>query len=159
MKFCPECGKGRVGSKCGCGFTFKNASQHAQATVKLECGEAFQMAVQKKRQKYGAIAGVILGALWGTLILMYFTGDLGLKSKDLPFAMIFPTVFSLIIVINCCYVTLSHTQYYALEGTQGPDGEHRCVLCGWKGIYRSTVYKTNTVHCKCAKCKTLLFHE
>ncbi len=53
---------------------------------------------------------------------------------------------------------MTERQYYSLPGTGSPS-QHRCVLCGNKGIYRSTIYKTNTVRHICSKCRTELFRR
>lgn len=36
---------------------------------------------------------------------------------------------------------------------------HHCIFCGGKGIYRHTIYQTNTTLADCSKCKTNLWVE
>ncbi|WP_041930375.1 hypothetical protein [Methylibium petroleiphilum] len=52
---------------------------------------------------------------------------------------------------------LKREEYVALPGAQGPDGEHACIACGHRGIYRRTVYKTTTTLADCSKCEQPLW--
>lgn len=51
------------------------------------------------------------------------------------------------------------TNYYAVKGARGQDGEHRCVFCGGRGIYRKGEYRTEKKYANCSKCGTFLFQE
>ncbi len=51
------------------------------------------------------------------------------------------------------------SSYYAVDGARGQDGEHRCIFCGARGIYRKGEYRTDKKTASCAKCGTFLFQE
>ncbi len=52
---------------------------------------------------------------------------------------------------------LSEKDYYSIPYSRDAGGSHRCIFCGHRGIWKSTVYQTNTVVSKCSKCQELLF--
>lgn len=54
---------------------------------------------------------------------------------------------------------VSQKNYYALPHARDEDGEHRCIFCGGRGIYRKGVYKSSTVHSNCSKCQKRLFTD
>jgi hypothetical protein len=49
--------------------------------------------------------------------------------------------------------------YYGIPGSRDARGEHRCIHCGNKGIYRKGKYKTDNVYANCSKCQHFLFQE
>lgn len=51
---------------------------------------------------------------------------------------------------------LNSTEYYSIKYSK-VDGQHRCIYCGNKGIYKSTVYKEGTLISKCSSCQKFLF--
>jgi hypothetical protein len=51
----------------------------------------------------------------------------------------------------------SESDYYSVPGSRDDDGEHRCIQCGHRGIYRHGEYKTNAEHAECSKCKQPLW--
>ena len=51
------------------------------------------------------------------------------------------------------------TNYYAVEGSLGQDGEHRCIFCGNRGIYRKGEYRTDKKYSSCSACGAFLFQE
>ena len=54
---------------------------------------------------------------------------------------------------------ISSKDYYALPYARDESGNHRCIFCGNKGIYRKGEYKTNNTHSSCSKCQKHLFTE
>ena len=54
---------------------------------------------------------------------------------------------------------ISSKDYYALPHSRDTSGNHRCIFCGNKGIYRKGEYKTNNTHSSCSKCQKHLFTE
>ena len=50
-------------------------------------------------------------------------------------------------------------EYYSIRGSRYANGDHRCVYCGWRGIWRKGEYQGNTTYCRCSKCKKALFIE
>ncbi len=54
---------------------------------------------------------------------------------------------------------LSSDFYYLIDGSTDNKGNHRCIKCGGRGIWRSGVYKSSHVYCYCSKCKFGLWRE
>lgn len=55
------------------------------------------------------------------------------------------------------YAKWDEVDYYTVPGSKDINGEHRCIWCGHRGIYRHGEYKTNNEHAACSKCKTSLW--
>ncbi len=53
----------------------------------------------------------------------------------------------------------SEQEYYSIPGTKDGSGEHRCIYCGHRGIYRHGQYKTNNEYADCSKCKKNLWRS
>lgn len=70
---------------------------------------------------------------------------------------IFLTILILVLTQNM--QRLSENQYYSIPISLDEKEQHRCIFCGNKGIYKSTIYKTNTTVNACSKCKEVLFHN
>ena len=54
---------------------------------------------------------------------------------------------------------LSSSEYYSLPGSRFENGQHRCIFCGAKGIFRQGEYKTDTKYAQCSKCESSLYAE
>jgi hypothetical protein len=54
---------------------------------------------------------------------------------------------------------VSSRDYYLLPHARDASGEHRCIFCGNRGIYRRGQYKTNNTLSSCSKCQQHLFTE
>lgn len=54
---------------------------------------------------------------------------------------------------------LSEKEYYSFTGSRTVNGDHQCLFCGHKGIYKKGEYGTQNVYASCSKCKKQLFHE
>lgn len=68
-------------------------------------------------------------------------------------------VLGLTLILGSFFGRIRRSDYSALPGARDTDGSHRCVTCGRKGIWRRTVYKTNTTIAACSNCKTDLWYE
>lgn len=51
----------------------------------------------------------------------------------------------------------SERDYYSVPGSRDEQGEHRCIGCGHRGIYRHGQYASNAEYANCSKCKTRLW--
>lgn len=49
--------------------------------------------------------------------------------------------------------------YYEIEGSRDAQGNHRCIKCGGRGIWRKGQYKSDDVYCYCSKCQFGLWKE
>jgi hypothetical protein len=54
---------------------------------------------------------------------------------------------------------LRKSEYYEIPGSSTPRGEHRCIFCGGRGIYRKGQYKSNAKFASCSKCSAPHFAE
>jgi hypothetical protein len=50
-------------------------------------------------------------------------------------------------------------EYYLVPGSRDASGEHRCIHCGHRGIFRKGQYKSNEVEANCSKCSRNLWTE
>lgn len=66
-------------------------------------------------------------------------------------------VMTLIVIMISMRVSAS--AYYAIPHSLDAKGEHRCIFCGNRGIWRKGVYRTNNKIANCSKCKAELFYE
>jgi len=48
-------------------------------------------------------------------------------------------------------------EYSELPGAKDGQGQHRCVHCGGRGIWKRTPYKSSVTIAACSNCKTELF--
>ncbi len=49
--------------------------------------------------------------------------------------------------------------YYQIKGSTDQNGNHRCINCGGRGIWRKGEYKSKDVYCRCSKCQFDLWKE
>ena len=68
-------------------------------------------------------------------------------------------VLGLTLFLGSHFGRIRRSEYAALPGARDTDGSHRCITCGRRGIWRRTVYKTNTTIAACSNCKTDLWYE
>jgi len=99
---------------------------------------------------YGYCAGLALpalGLLGGVLVH--------------NFALMLPTLVVGIVVASVVnwMCTFRESEYRELPGAQDTEGQHRCVHCGGRGLWKRTPYKTNSTIAACSSCKTELFQE
>lgn len=48
-------------------------------------------------------------------------------------------------------------EYYKLPHSRDADGEHRCIFCGNRGVWRRGEYRTDNTHAHCSKCQEHLY--
>ena len=148
MKYCPECGskRGHNTNVCSCGFQYHKTRKNF-FTPNNENINKFKETKCNKRKKYLFI-NLLISAVAFVFALIAFHE-----------AAIFVAIVGLILIISALGCQLNNKQYHSLVGTKNESGEHQCVFCGNRGIYRSTPYKTNITECRCSKCKEHLFNE
>lgn len=54
---------------------------------------------------------------------------------------------------------LNENQYVSLPNSKNNQGQHQCIFCSNKGIWKSTIYKTSVIEHKCSKCHKVLYHQ
>lgn len=75
------------------------------------------------------------------------------------------SVAAVILAVNLTYVAIMYlftsgdgkrwltaNEYYSIVHSRYRNGQHRCIKCGSKGIYKSTPYRSNRTNCQCSKC-------
>ncbi|ATB42945.1 hypothetical protein CYFUS_008424 [Cystobacter fuscus] len=72
-------------------------------------------------------------------------------------AAFFGGVSTLIVIVLSMRVSASN--YYSIPHSNDAEGEHRCIFCGNRGIWRKGVCRTNDKIANCSKCKAQLFYE
>lgn len=66
---------------------------------------------------------------------------------------------SLSVFLSNIFGRVRRREYSVLPGAVDARGNHRCVECGRRGIWRRTVYKTNTTIAACSNCQAELWYE
>lgn len=140
-KFCKSCGKTikRRSEKTGRGFVINEESFAGQKALKA-----------LRRSKLIAQIFIVAFGLAITFSLM------SSKGGDIFVGLI---AFSLTIALGNYFGRIRRSEYSVLPGARDTDGNHRCVICGRRGIWRRTVYKTNTTIAACSSCKADLWYE
>lgn len=140
-RFCKCCGKAIKGTleRTGRGFSIDGQSFAGQAALKA-----------LKRIK---LMNQLFIVGFGLVMVFLLMG-----SKEGGFlGGIF--VFAITVFLGIFFGRIRRGEYSALPGARDRDGNHRCVTRGRRGIWRRTVYKTNTTIAACSNCKADLWYE
>ena len=144
-KFCSNCGK-----------DFYKKKQVEKETVKtLTYPNAEAIKLHEARLQEKAYNSTILWSIYIVILFLIFifsAGSIGAFILGALFALAFVLPFIL------ARKAVTPEYYYSLPGSKNSNGEHTCIFCGNKGIYRSTIYKTTTTVNACSKCKKTLFN-
>jgi cold shock CspA family protein/predicted RNA-binding Zn-ribbon protein involved in translation (DUF1610 family) len=108
----------------------------------MSANEASQMSFAKKIG-YVGIAVACIGLL---------------SNIKIELALIGGVIWLLKFAIPTC-VRMSQFAYYTIPNSRDQGGNHRCIACGAKGIYRRTPYKSNSTLADCSKCGFELWSE
>lgn len=161
MKFCPDCGVKRPKNTniCVCGFDFEKhhkkqnlKNKHIHQSIKQQFEQSsediklYSEQISKRRMNHFYV--------WSTIAAIAFTICTLFYDTSINFIIGF--VF-ILVCLNIFQLKLTKNQYYSLKSSRNKNGEHQCIFCGNKGIYKSTIYKTSSVVHKCSKCQQTLF--
>lgn len=60
-----------------------------------------------------------------------------------------------------CYLAMrfDSDDYYSVPHSRDAQGNHRCIYCGARGVYKQGEYKTQKTHASCTKCETHLYTD
>lgn len=108
--------------------------------------EAIEKKYDTRRNVYYSIA--IICVILACVIAYQFQGEL---------LWILPVIIGIIAILIASNLGWTEADYYSIPGSKDSNGEHRCIHCGHRGIYRHGEYKTNNEHAKCSKCKEHLW--
>lgn len=145
-RFCKNCGKSffRAG--------VQNQKPYRDEYPHKEGKQAFASLASKKR---GRSIAVVLSGLGFCVILgirAYFYDNVPLESLAIFTA-------ALTLIVSSYVKRISEGEYAALPGARDAHGNHRCVYCGNRGVWKHTPYKTNSTIAACSKCKKELYCE
>lgn len=111
---------------------------HAESLAQLEALKA------RKMRKAWILAGVGIALMTAGLVGPRWEGSVLLLVPFFAMA-----IFAL---------RIKKWDYYAIAHSR-VDGEHRCIFCGNRGIWRKGVYKSNEVIHNCSQCKKELYRD
>lgn len=146
-RFCSNCGKDFHKKKTQVEKdTIKSVTYPNEEAVNLHAAK------QKERAYNSTILWLIYIAII-FLIFIFSGGNIG--------AFILGSLVALAFILPLILATKNVTSeyYYSLPGSKNLHGEHTCIFCGNRGIYKSTIYKTNITVNACSKCKKPLFNN
>lgn len=146
-KFCSNCGKS-FGNK-----NVNKSHQNNQTKIAYPNSEAVSMheARQKEKAFNSILVIVIFAIIFGVVALL--AGDI----IGILFGAAITSIFFLFFFF--AKKTVTEKYYYTIPTSKDNEGNHHCIYCGNKGIYKNTIYKTNTVVNSCSKCKKQLFRN
>lgn len=153
MKFCPDCGTKRVDNfqHCSCGFQFYSKPKTSHNAARFSPNEisvkTFHEGLAKKKKNNLFMALAISG------------GGLAICITVAHGATIFVIFIAVFLLVWAAGTTLNSCEYHALPDALDQHGEHQCLFCDGRSIYKSTVYKTSITECRCSRCKQNLFNE
>lgn len=125
-------------------------------------GDPFDVVLKRARKRhltYAALIGVpTLVVLGGAALMALRSGPDALSNDAMPFVV--PGVIGLVFTVKQLFSSsMRKSEYYSIQGSRFEQGDHRCIHCGGRGIWRRSPYKTQHVVAACSKCKTELFRE
>lgn len=158
-RFCGKCGAPLHGSQTTRQRYGEERRRRPEFVAALKTEEG-QRAFQELQARKAASSRT---ALWAALALAAVMAGGGfLFSKPDTAAVIGIVSAVLAVVGTMCALSLrswSEADYYSIPGSRDSTGEHRCIHCGHRGIYRHGQYKSNTKYADCSKCKANLWTE
>jgi hypothetical protein len=171
MKFCPECGKQKTANSqsCSCNVGFNSKGIHNQANTHrfnhndISINEFNNKLSLKKKNRTNIALTISILVIIGYCLALFINLDYDtIMTFSVSYGIV-PSGFVIFIAASLLMwaagTQLNSSEYRALPDALNQHGEHQCLFCGGRGIYKSTIYRTNTVLCKCSKCKKHLFNE
>jgi len=170
MKYCPECGFQMKGlRKCdSCNFDvgglFEKPQQalsgntsggtlinkiHKKRVSALDTQEG-KAVYQKLRANKSLLKSLWLVCIVASIVLIFI-----FPQHFFYFAA--AGIFSLNFFSRASHLRVA--EYYQVPGSKSEDGEHLCIFCGGRGIYKHTIYQTYSTLADCSKCKKNLWIE
>lgn len=165
MAHCTQCGHAlrdadRFCGKCGAPTDQSprrpaagRTNAHTPALQTPEGRQAYDAIVARKRSVSRGVTGVGLTSA----LLLATAGYWVAPNGTLYGAAALVGVVTLVVAASVR--RWSEKLYYTIPGSKDQNGEHRCIHCGHRGIYRHTQYKTTTTEADCSKCKAPLWVE
>lgn len=146
-KFCSNCGKN---------FQTKNNHQNNQKPIQNIYPDNTAIQMHADRLKEKAHSPITACIVYIIILLVAFV-------FSLPSLVLFYCVAFVALIVPFGIVSMTkivtEEYYYTIPTAKDSNGEHHCIFCGNKGLYKSTIYKTSTTVNACSKCKAVLFHS
>lgn len=173
MSFCKKCGTQTHSSDafCAkCGFNLKTETAHRSSPQERPRGAGFEVksrnaALPALQTAEGKARYEKVESMYRTrrqicyliaLALGAFAYSIGFEARNVPLLITTGILFITSLSVAVC-ARWKEADYYSIPGSRDINGEHRCIHCGHRGIYRQGEYKTNNEHAKCSKCKEHLW--
>lgn len=162
MMHCIKCGGNLSPGARFCGACGAPIDGRATGTwvpaVKTPVGAAAIAAIQERKRSVGraVLSGgglACAGLVGGTLVFGRSSDALGAASIVALIVLFAGTA------VYCAVTQWSQQDYYSVPGSRDGTGNHRCLWCGNRGIYKHGEYKTNTKYADCSKCGKRLWTE
>lgn len=155
-EFCHKCGRRVTGVhsySASSGKSRRGPNPDLLAKSKEEHTAIRADILYKAKTKAGKTITFFLSSSF--VLAMLWAGD-----SD-PDAGVYFGAFFVILVLSATFMGrnrwLTQEEYYSITGSRNHNGEHRCIFCGNKGIYRQGEYAGNTKYAQCSKCQEPLF--
>jgi hypothetical protein len=127
---------------------FVPALQTPEGKAAYDAIVARKQAARARRRKIGMVIGCS--------VLVAAIAAAGMN-KELEYVFFGVVALLFIVLIASGSVAWSEADYYSVPGSRDDDGEHRCIHCGGRGIYRHGEYKSVSKYADCSKCKKNLW--
>jgi len=171
VKDCFECGEEVLSDAefCHkCGRRVKSKSPQSTLPPKAKRGPDEQLIARSKAELDDLRLGIAKSAgqnnkqmwLWvgffSVITFLVFT-----SSNNLDWYSVIPGLIVVIALTRMAHKDrwLVMKEYYSIGGSIDQNGEHRCIFCGNRGIFRKGEYASETTYAACSKCKSPLFIE
>ncbi len=149
-KFCSACGRNFERRVSDAKPAFTGVGWAAYQALDAQKEKAFRLL---RKAMYIVCGGLLV--IW---LGMYVVADAAERNDIavVPVAIVF-VAFLLALVLRPGW--LSAREYYSLPESRDSSGNHRCVKCNGRGIYRKGEYQTDNRYARCSKCELELFKE
>lgn len=157
-KFCSNCGKkfnkrkGNTSNNTANknDMNFQDSHNHKSVYPNKQAVTLHEAKQQEKA--YNSVAVIVIFSIILVLVILMTQNLLGSCIGAFFVAIFF---FTLLFAKK----SVTEQYYYTLPGSRDSEKNHKCIFCGNKGIYKSTIYQTNTVVNSCSKCQKPLFRN
>lgn len=150
-------------SNCGRQFNSKTSGVERKKPRAVQDGlsKADMDGLSKIRlnRKVRAISAGLVGFVFAGGMMIYLLNAEKTIIKESPILMGLPVlIFAVLVFLLLLYCRqISRAEYESLPGAIGTDGQHRCIFCGHRGIYRHGQYRSNQVWNDCSMCGRTLY--
>lgn len=146
-QFCSKCGRDFHSKK----NNHKKSQPDTQKFPEEQAVSMYNARLQEKKYNSAFVAIVYLFAVG----LTYY-----INAKDMHAFLIISGIISMFALVGFFQRKhMTYDYYYTIPTSKDINGQHQCILCGNKGIYKSTIYRTSTVVHSCSKCSQPLFYN